>query len=110
MVMRLLLTVSASALLLSSPVPSNAGALDFLHDKVLVNGHTCMKGHSHLGKGGASDQAAAMSKAARDWSDFTSFEYGAEWGHFGLAASKSYRCGLLRDAWLCEVEAVPCRL
>lgn len=110
MVSRVLLTVSASILLLSSPiVPSEAGGLEFLHDKVLINGHTCMSGHTHTGKGGGASQTEAMVKASRDWVDFTSLEYGAAWGSFALAANKDMRCGMLRDAWMCQVEAVPCR-
>ena len=112
--LRILLTVSTSALLLASPMPSQApaiaGGLEFLHGKVLINGHTCMQDHSHSGKGGDAFQAHAMTKAARDWSDFTALEYGPAWGNFSIAANKQMKCGQLRDAWICEVEAVPCRL
>ena len=111
MVLRILLTVSASVLLLASPMPSSqAGGLEFLHGKVLINGHTCMQDHTHTGKGGDAIQSLAVAKAARDWSDFTAFEYGAAWGNFAIAGSKSMQCGQLRDAWMCEVVAVPCRM
>ena len=69
-----------------------------------------MKDHTHIGKGGDSDPGRAQSKAIRDWSDFTAFEYSAAWGNFAIAAGKQMRCGPLREAWLCEVEATPCRL
>jgi hypothetical protein len=111
MIMRILLTVSTSVLLLASPMPTtHAGGLEFLHDKVRIGGHTCMKDHTHTGKGGDAHQHAAMSKAARDWSDFTALEYGAAWGHYAIAANKAMSCGQLRDAWMCQVEAVPCRM
>ena len=114
MVLRMLATAASAALLLSSPMPTTpaarAGGLEFLHGKVLIGGHVCMKDHTHTGKGGDASQATAMSKAARDWSDFTALEYGAAWGNFAVSANKSMKCGQLRDAWLCEVEAVPCRM
>lgn len=110
MVLRLMATASAAVLLLSSPMPTQAGRLEFLHDKVLIGGHVCMKDHTHLGKGGDANQAIALTKAARDWSDFTAFEYGEAWGNFAIAANKSMSCGQLRDAWMCEVVAVPCRM
>ena len=110
MVLRLLSTASSAVLLLSSPMPAQAGGLEFLHGKVLIGGHVCMKDHTHTGKGGDAYQATALSKAARDWSDFTALEYGAAWGNFAVAANKSMKCGQLRDAWMCEVEAVPCRM
>lgn len=110
MVVRLFVTASAAVFLLSSPMPSQAGRLEFLHDKVLIGGHVCMKDHTHLGKGGDAHQPTAMSKAARDWSEFTAFEYGDAWGNFAIAGNKSMSCGQFRDAWMCEVEAVPCRM
>jgi hypothetical protein len=109
MLMRILLTASTSVLLLASPVPSQAGNLEFLHDKVLIGGHTCMRDHTHTGKGGDAHQSIAMSKAVRDWSEFTALEYGAGWGNYGIAANKSMSCGQLREAWMCETTAVPCR-
>ena len=111
MVLRMLATAASAGLLLSSPPPTTAqaGGLEFLHGKVLIGGHVCMKDHTHTGKGGDADQATAMAKSARDWSDFTTLEYGAAWGNFAIAANKSMKCGQLRDAWMCEVEAVPCR-
>ena len=111
MVIRILLTVSTSVLLLASPMPScQAGGLEFLHGKVLIGGHSCMKDHTHTGKGGDADQATAMSKATRDWTEFTALEYGAAWGNYGIAANKTMSCGMLRDAWMCETVAVPCRM
>ena len=110
MILRILLTASTSVLLLASPMPTQAAGLEFLHDKVLIGGHTCMKDHAHTGKGGDATQAAALSKAARDWSEFTAFEYGPAWGNFAIAGTKSMSCGQLRDAWMCEVIATPCRM
>ena len=111
MILRILLTVSTSVLLLSSPMPAQAGgSLEFLHGKVRINGHTCMQDHTHTGKGGDAHQQIAMAKAAKDWSEFTALEYGAAWGNFSIAANKSMKCGLLRDAWMCEAEAVPCKM
>ena len=110
MIIRVMLTASTAVMLLASPMPTQAGSLEFLHDKVRINGFTCMKDHSHSGKGGAADQATALRKAARDWSDFTSLEYGAAWGNFAIAADKSAKCGPLRESWTCEIDAVPCRM
>ena len=108
--LRVLLTASTAVILLASPAPTQAGGLEFLHDKVLIGGHVCMKDHTHTGRGGDHHQAVAMTKAARDWSDFTALEYGAAWGHFGIAANKQMQCGQLRATWMCQVEAVPCRM
>jgi hypothetical protein len=114
MVLRLFLTVSSAVLLMSSPMTNSAtaqaGGLEFLHDKVLIGGHVCMKDHTHTGKGGDAHHSIAVSKAARDWSEFTALEYGAAWANFGIAAGKSMSCGQLRDAWMCEIVAVPCRM
>ena len=65
MVLRLLATVASAVLLLSSPLPTTAqaGGLEFLHGKVLIGGHVCMKDHTHTGKGGDAYQAIAMTKA-----------------------------------------------
>ena len=117
---RVLITASTAILLLASPMPAplplatttpaHAGSLEFLHDKVRIGGHVCMKDHTHTGKGGDALQGLAMAKAARDWSEFTALEYGAAWGNFGIAADKNMLCGPLREAWMCEVIATPCRL
>lgn len=114
MIPRILITASTAVLLLSSPMPSQApaiaGGLDFLHEKVLIGGHLCMKDHSHLGKGGDLLQSNAMAKAARDWSEFTALEYGPAWNNFAIAAQKQMSCGQLRGTWMCEVNAWPCRM
>lgn len=114
MVLRMLATAATAVLLLASPlpVPTNAvaGGLEFLHGKVLIGGYTCMKDHTHTGKGGDLDRGVAMHKAMRDWSEFTGFEYGAAWGNYSIAAEKTMQCGMLRDTWLCETVAVPCKM
>lgn len=103
---------TAAALLLALPGPARSGGLglEFLHGKVLISGHVCMADHTHTGKGGAADPVSAQRQAIKDWSEFTAFEYGDAWGHYGIAGHKQVRCGQLRGAWMCEVEAVPCRL
>ena len=115
---RVLITASTAILLLASPMPpplaitgqALAGGLEFLHDKVRIGGHVCMKDHVHTGKGGDAQQSTAMATAARDWSEFTALEYGPAWGNFGIAAQKHMSCGQLREAWMCEVVATPCRM
>jgi len=60
--------------------------------------------------GGDLDRGTAMHKAMRDWSEFTGLEYGAAWGNYAIAANKTMQCGMLRDTWMCETVAVPCKM
>lgn len=79
------------------------------------NGKICRAGilhpHMHAGNSAHVDKTAAQMKAIRDWSSFTSLEYGRRWGHWALAMRHSVKCEHDKDAgvWRCRAEAQPCR-
>ena len=87
-----------------------AQGLSDLHSHVRVGNRVCFADHFHTGNsGGQSSRRAAERAAIQSWQDFTGFEYGAAWGRFSLAASKSVRCSPSGSSWSCEVAARPCR-
>jgi hypothetical protein len=109
---RLPAALAAVALLSLSPAipaPARASGLEGLHDKVRIGGLTCMKDHTHRGVGSHAVMARAQTEALHDWSTFTAWEYGPAWGHFGLAHGKTMGCEHSHGAYLCKVEATPCR-
>jgi hypothetical protein len=79
-----------------------------IHDWIKVGRKTCMADHFHSGDGHAATRAQAARQAIESWTDFTAWEYGTAWGHYGLAASKKMTCDQ-SGSWSCFVEARPCR-
>jgi hypothetical protein len=99
----------AASLLLVLVPNARAQGLAFLHDKVMINGRTCMKDHTHHGKGVHADRKTAQADAVKNWSSFTALEYGDAWGHYMHAAHKRQVCNFDTGAWTCNVEATPCK-
>jgi hypothetical protein len=111
---RILISVASVAIALASlSVSASAatdGALVGLHDLRREGGKTCMSDHSHSGSSnGEPSRNRAEAGALRNWSDFTSLEYGAHWGSPALAGSKEMKCSQGVSGWSCEFEARPCR-
>lgn len=84
--------------------------------KQMPSGKVCrsnlgIEAHFHAANGVSSDKAAAQTKAIRDWSRFTSFEYGRRWGNWSLAVDHSMTCAHDGNAgvWRCRAEAQPCK-
>ena len=70
----------------------------------------CTANHSHVGTGKAQrTKKRAIRSAARDWSSFTAWEYGTDWGKWRYARSKYVSCDGPRGAIVCTVEARPCK-
>ena len=68
-----------------------------------------MTGHTHAGAGSGSTRAAAEAEAAANYSSFTAWEYGDQWGSWRLAAGKTASCSQAGGGWSCSIEARPCR-
>jgi len=63
------------------------GALVDLHELRREGGRLCMAEHSHVGTSGEQPSRKAAEVAAqRDWTGFTAWEYGDQWGSPVLAA------------------------
>jgi hypothetical protein len=102
----------AAAAVLTCAVPALADqtGLDTIHAQQRERGKLCMSDHYHYGSSsGKATKAAATSAAVASWSDFTDFEYGSDWAHWGLAASKSVACSGSGGTWGCDINARPCR-
>ena len=95
----------------SGTVMAQETGLAGMHAQHIVNGRLCFDGHTHVGTGspGASKQAAIVS-AVQDWSSFTTFEYGNNWGSWNVATAKKVKCEPASGRWACEVQAVPCHI
>ncbi len=79
-----------------------------MHAQHVVKGKQCFTDHAHVGTGThATTKKAAIEAAARDWSAFTAFEYGSDWGHWRYAWDKKIECEAGKS-WICEVQAKPC--
>ena len=81
-----------------------------MHAQRMVGGYMCFTEHTHVGTGSPSpSKQQAIESAAQDWSSFTAFEYGTDWGHWKVATAKQTKCQKVNENWACEVQARPCR-
>ena len=70
----------------------------------------CMVGHFHYGSStGLRTERIAIRAAIKSWEDFTSWEYGSDWGRFRRAANRGKKCERVAGKWSCSVEGRPCR-
>ncbi|MET1047541.1 MAG: hypothetical protein ABWX70_12715 [Hyphomicrobium sp.] len=104
--------VAAAALACAVPVHADETGLDAIHAQQREHGRTCFVDHYHYGSSaGLSSKKAALAAGIKSWADFTDFEYGSNWAHWGRAASKSAKCS--EDGpggkWSCDLSARPCR-
>ncbi len=91
------------------PTAAHETGLASIHDWRREGGRICMSDHYHDGSGNGRTRHHAQLAAMRAWSNFTVFEYGSAWGHFGMAASKKVRCTGGGQSWYCAVAARPCK-
>ncbi len=80
-----------------------------IHQWRKERGITCMADHFHSGSGNGPTKVLAQRAAIADWASFTVFEYGAAWGNYQRAGSRSMNCSQVGAGWSCSVEARPCR-
>ncbi len=81
-----------------------------IHDLRRERGMLCTASHEHTGQGTTQrTKRRAIRSAARAWSEFTSWEYGTDWGRWRYARGKITECEGVRGAYTCSVIARPCR-
>jgi len=103
---------AAALIAIAAPASADDTGVAAIHDQRREGGRLCFVDHYHYGSSaGKSSKAAALSAAVVSWSDFTDFEYGSDWAHWGLSSSKSVKCSRegIRGPWGCDVSARPCR-
>jgi len=99
------LSISAGA-----PVQADDTGMASMHEQRRVGGRRCFTDHSHYGSSsGERSRARALSAAIVSWREFTAFEYGTDWAHFGRAIGKSINCTGAGADWGCSIDATPCR-
>ncbi len=72
-------------------------------------GRKCFADHFHSGSGDGATKPTAKAAAAKSWAEFTAFEYGTDWAHFGRATGISVRYTKLDKGWSATIDARPCR-
>ncbi|WP_409560427.1 hypothetical protein RLW55_12870 [Hyphomicrobium sp. B1] len=103
----------AAAVVVACAVPALADetGLAAIHAQQRERGNkTCFVDHYHYGSSsGRATKKAAIASAIKSWADFTDFEYGSTWAHWGLASSKTVTCSGGDGSWGCDINARPCR-
>ena len=106
---------------LACAIAITAGAISFasaddtglaasLHELKKERGKLCMANHYHTGLGeGQINKRQAIKVAIQKWEEFTSWEYGSDWGKFRNARSKGQRCTQSGKTWACSIRARPCK-
>ncbi len=81
-----------------------------IHDLRREGRYLCTVSHEHSGTGTSQrTKRLAIRSAARDWSSFTAWEYGTDWGRWSLARGKKISCQGARGNVTCTVVARPCK-
>jgi hypothetical protein len=104
--------IAAAGLVLISAGSASAQdtGLAGIHEWVRVGGKICTRDHFHSGaSAGEKTRKSAEAAAIGSWQGFTGWEYGAAWGSFKNAESKSIKCEGGGTSWGCTVDARPCR-
>jgi hypothetical protein len=95
---------------MSTLATAEAGGLAELHEQKREGNRICMSEHFHHGSSaGEATQKEAEAVAVQRWGGFVVFEYGAPWGDYAIAASKTMQCSASGTGWGCEVDARPCK-
>lgn len=106
----LIVAAGLAAAAIATPAFAQSTGLDGLHEKVRVGGKLCFVDHFHSGSSNSeATRKAAEVAAIRVWSNFTAWEYGAAWGRWQNAASKTMNCSQSNGSWGCTINARPCR-
>jgi hypothetical protein len=103
------LVIFSTAFMFPAAAFADVTGFDSMHSQRKEAGKTCMTEHFHSGSGSGKTKQAALAAAVRSWREFTAFEYGATWGSWNKAASKSVRYTRENTGWSANVEARPCR-
>ncbi len=106
------ITFLMAILIVSFAFTANADetGLASIHDTRHESGRRiCMSDHFHDGNGSGKTRTHAEQAAEKSWAEFTAFEYGAAWGSYQLAESKSTNCAEMANQWTCVVAARPCK-
>ena len=86
------------------------GLATALHEVKKEKGRVCMVTHYHSGNGTArNSKRQAIKVAIKNWEEFTTWEYGSDWGKFRRARSRGQSCNKSGNSWNCSVRARPCR-
>ncbi|MFA5957860.1 hypothetical protein [Hyphomicrobium sp.] len=104
--------VAAAVLACAVPALADDSGVAIIHAQQRERGKTCFVDHYHYGSSsGLSSKKAAMAAGIKSWADFTDFEYGSDWAHWGRASSKSAKCTEdgPKGTWSCDLSARPCR-
>jgi len=104
--------LAALGVLYVLPASADETGLASLHDwKQEKRGTICMATHSHDGVGEGKTRKEAETAAARSWIEFTSFEYGSDWGSYKRSAGKNMDCFQMAGTkkWSCRTGARPCK-
>jgi hypothetical protein len=104
----------AAAVLFACATPALADdtGVAVIHEQRREHGNTCFVDHYHYGSSqGLPSKKAAFAAGIKSWADFTDFEYGSDWAHWGRASSKSVKCSQvgIGGPWSCDISARPCR-
>ena len=86
----------------------DTGLAGSLHELKKERGKLCMANHYHTGlREGQKSKRQATKFAIQKWEEFTSWEYGSDWGKFRNARSKGQRCTKSGKTWACSIRARP---
>ena len=105
----LAVALTALGFAISPATAADETGLVGLHTLKRSGNKICMADHFHSGSSaGRNSRKEAEAAAISDWAGFTAWEYGAAWGSFAMAESKTISCAP-SSGWGCTVEARPCR-
>jgi hypothetical protein len=96
----------------AAPAFADETGVAVIHAQQREKGRTCFVDHYHYGSSsGKATKKLAMAAGVKSWADFTDFEYGSDWAHWGRAAAKSAKCTEdgPKGPWSCDLSARPCR-
>lgn len=97
--------------LATSAMADDTGLAQVLHDLRREGNKLCQVTHTHYASSsGQPSMKAAQLVAKKNWSEFTAWEYGTDWGNPNLAGSPDMRCSQSGGTWSCDLEARPCKL
>lgn len=101
--------ILAGGLAAGLAAPVSAQGLVDIHEQRAEGGRWCVVGHTHSAVGSGTTKALAEREAIGNWSGFTAWEYGNEWGSWRIAASRTVVCSGSAGSVSCSIEARPCR-
>jgi hypothetical protein len=110
--MKTALVAAAAVFACAAPALADETGVAVIHAQQREHGRTCFVDHFHYGSSsGLPSKKAALAVGIKSWADFTDFEYGSDWAHWGRASSKSAKCTEdgPHGTWSCDISGRPCR-